>query len=466
MQTRLTSLDASFLEVETSTAHMHVGWVAYLRPPAGEPPPSFAAIRDHVAGRLSRAPRYRQRLAQVPLRINDPMWVDDDRFDVDDHVIHSPAPDLRPVVDEVLSVPLRRDRPLWELWVADRLADGRIGIVGKVHHCMVDGIAAVELGSLLLDPSPDPPPEAADDWQPRRGPEGVDLLAAAVRDRVAEGVRLAGAAAGLLRRPAELEKLLATTRRAADALASSAAPAPSDTTLNGPISPDRRLATLMSSVEELRAVGTHFRCTLNDVLLAAVAGGLRRFLMRRGIAPPRLKAMVPVNVRRPDEPAALGNRISFIFVPLPCDEPDPVRRLMDVHLETSERKRRGEAEGGDLVLRAFDYAPRTLQASVSRLVASPRTFNLVVSNIPGPADPLYMLGCELEEAYPVVPLADRHALSVGMTSLRGGAYFGLYADRAALPDVDDLAADVGAAVDDLVALAASDPAPAPAPAFG
>lgn len=452
MQTRLTSLDASFLEVESPTAHMHVGWVALFRPPDDGPVPDFKALQAHVAARLPRAPRYRQRLLRVPLRINDPIWVDDTRFDIGNHVVHSPAAELGPVVDEVLSVPLRHDRPLWELWIADRLADGRVGIVGKVHHCMVDGIAAVELGSLLLDPSPHPPAQPDDHWRARPGPEGMDLLTTALRDRVLEGARLAGVAARLASRPRRLAGLIGEARRAADALGSSMTPASSEGGLNEPISPDRRLATLARDLDELRAVRARFGCTVNDVVLAAVAGGLRRFLMSHGVAAPRLKAMVPVNVRGEDDPA-LGNRISFMFVPLPCDEPDPVRRLMNVHLATTQCKRRGDAEGGDTVLRAFDYAPRTLQAAVSRLVASPRTFNLVVSNIPGPAEPLYMLGCELEEAYPVVPLADRHALAVGMTTVRDGAFFGLYADRAALPDVDDLALAVNEAIDELVALA-------------
>ncbi|MEX2197119.1 MAG: wax ester/triacylglycerol synthase family O-acyltransferase [Thermoleophilaceae bacterium] len=465
MQTRLTSMDASFLEVESPTAHMHVGWVALFRPQGDRPLPDFRALREHVAARLPRAPRYRQRLLRVPLRLNDPIWVDDTRFDIDEHVVHSPAAEIGQVVDEVLSVPLRHDRPLWELWVADRLADGRVGIVGKAHHCMVDGIAAVELASLLLDASPDPPGEPDDGWRPRPGPEGMDLLASAVRDRVLEGARLAGRAAGLVSRPRRLAGLIGDARRAADALGSSMTPAPADGGLNDPISPDRRLAMIGRGLDELRAVRARFGCTVNDVVLAAVSGGLRHFLMHRGVAPPRLKAMVPVNVRGGGDAGALGNRISFMFVPLPCDEPDPVRRLMNVHLATSNCKRRGDAEGGDTVLRAFDYAPRTLQAAVSRLVASPRTFNLVVSNIPGPAEPLYMLGCELEEAYPVVPLADRHALSVGMTTVRDGAFFGVYADRAALPDADDLAAAVDGALDELVELAARperDPHPEPA----
>lgn len=446
MRARLTSLDASFLEVESQSAHMHVGWVAaFAAPPAGERP-GFRAIRDHIAARLSRAPRYRQRLAPVPLGLGDPIWVDDPGFDVGRHVVHSSASDLSELADEVLSVPLDRNRPLWELWVADELADGRLGVVGKAHHCMVDGIAAVELASLLLDPEPVPPPPPVDSWLPEPLPTGTELVAAAVGKRLRDGIRLVRAPAEIARAP---RHAVGRAVQVADALGSSLVPASPAETLNDPISPERRLATAARRLEELQTVKVRFGTTLNDVVLAVVSAALRNFMLWRGLPPQRLKAMVPVSLREgsADE---LGNRISFMFVDLPCDEPDAVRRLRNVHLATSECKRRGDPEGGDAVLRAFAYTPRPLQALVSRLVASPRAFNLTVSNIPGPAEPLYMLGCELEEAYPVVPLADRHALSVGFTSIRDGAFFGLYADRRALPDADVLAAEVDLALDELL----------------
>jgi diacylglycerol O-acyltransferase / wax synthase len=170
MPGRLSALDASFLEIESPTAHMHVGWVATFDPPAGGPRPAFAELRDHIAARLSRAPRYRQRLAPVPLGLNAPEWVDDDAFDIDNHVLHTASRDLPEVADMAFSVPLNRERPLWELWIADRLADGRIGVVGKAHHCLVDGIAAVELASLMLDAEPEPPAPEEDGWRPDRAP--------------------------------------------------------------------------------------------------------------------------------------------------------------------------------------------------------------------------------------------------------------------------------------------------------
>lgn len=465
MPTRLTSLDASFLHVESPHAHMHVGWVAVFAPPEGSEPPGFAEIRAHVAGRLCRAPRYRQRLTPVPLGLGDPVWVDAEDFDLDEHIIRSDARRLDPVVDATLSAPLRRDRPLWELRVADRLEGGRIGIVGKAHHCMVDGMAAVELASLLLDPSPRPEhlPEAA--WRPAGPPSQVDLVADALRDRVRDGLHAAMAPVRIAGSPRRIGELVARGREAADALASSLVPATPGSGLNAPISPRRHLGRTARALSELRAVKDHYGVTLNDVLLAVAAGGIRGYLRGHGVAPPRLKTMVPVSLRAAGDAADLGNRISFIFVDLPCDEPDPERRLLNVHLATSERKRRGDARGGDAVMRAFGYTPRTVQWALSRLVASPRTFNLVVSNIPGPQEPLYMLGARLEEAYPVVPLADGHALSVGMTTVGDGAFFGVYADQQALPDADVLTAEIDFALDELLERCAPRTAPAPEPAL-
>ena len=203
---------------------------------------------------------------------------------------------------------------------------------------------------------------------------------------------------------------------------------------------------------DLKRIKNQFGTTVNDVVLAVASGGLRRFRERRGQVPVKLKAMVPVSVRPEDGAGALGNQISFVFVDLPCDEPDPLRRLTDVKQDIGERKRGGEPQGADTLLKAFGYAPRTLQRVVSQAVASPRTFNLVVSNIPGPREPLYMLGCELEEVYPVVPMADRHGLSIGVTTIKDEAFFGIYADRASVPDADRLAECLDESMDELLAL--------------
>jgi diacylglycerol O-acyltransferase len=449
--TRLSPLDASFLEVENPRAHMHVGWVALFSPPKGRRRPSFSELRDHVAGRLGRAPRYRQRLVSVPLGLNGPVWVDDESFDVNRHVRHSRASNISTVVNRVMSTPLDRANPLWEIWIADNLSDGRIGVVGKAHHCMVDGIAAVELAALLLDPTPKPPRPEPDHWRPAPPPSSLGLLAQGVRDRVSDELDLVRLPARLARSPRHVIGLADDGRRAARALAHSfSSPAPRSM-LNKPISPLRHLALSQRSLDDLKHVKRRFRTTVNDVVLAASSGAVRRFLQRRGERPIRLKTMVPVSVRDGDGAGQFGNRISFLFIDLPCDEPDPVRRLLEIHMAMSDRKQAGEPKGGESVLKMVGYAPHRLQRLVSQLVASPRTFNLVVSNIPGPSEPLYMRGCELEEAYPVVPLADRHGVSIGVTTIKDGAFFGIYADRKSVPDAHLLARGIDESIEELIA---------------
>ena len=447
---RLSALDASFLEVETASAHMHVGWAATFDPPEERPAPSFEQLRDHIARRLHRAPRYRQRLAGVPLGVARPAWVDDDRFDVTRHVRPADTASLTELTGSVLSTPLSRERPLWELWIADRLDDGRIGIVGKAHHCMVDGIAAVELATVLLDQEPNKPPDPPDHWEPSEAPGGARRLVEGLVDTARDQLSLAGSLAGVVGSP---RRLAAGAQRAGTALLHSLAPASPLEMLNGPISPYRALATLARSMDDLRAIRHAYGCTINDVVLAASCGGVRRHLERHGEHPARLKAMVPVNVRDESAAEALGNRISFIFLELPCDEPSAERRLRSISRATVQAKESGEPSGATTVLDLAAAAPSVLQRAMSRLVASPRTFNVVVSNIPGPQLPAWMLGCRLREAYPIVPLADRHALSIGFTSVDGGAFFGIYADRDAGPDAELLAADIGDELDELRELA-------------
>ena len=446
---RLSALDASFLDVETASAHMHVGWAAAFDPPDERPAPSFEQLRDHIGRRLGRAPRYRQRLADVPLGVARPVWVDDDRFDITRHVRAAAPVGLDELAGSVLSTPLSRERPLWELWIADRLDDGRIGIVGKAHHCMVDGIAAVELATVLLDMDPVQPPDPPDDWRPADGPGQARRLVDALVDTARGQIALAGSAAGLLGSP---RKLAAGAQRAASALTNSLTPASPLGLLNDPISPYRTLSTLARPMDELRAIKRGYGCTINDVVLAASTGGVRRHLERRGERPARIKAMVPVNVRGGDG-GELGNRISFIFVELPWGEPGAQRRLEAVTRAMERAKTTGEPAGATTVLDLAAAAPSVVQRAMSRLVASPRTFNMVVSNIPGPQPPMWMLGCRLREAYPVVPLADKHALSIGFTSVDGGAFFGIYADRDAGPDAELLARDIGDELDELRELA-------------
>jgi diacylglycerol O-acyltransferase / wax synthase len=458
--TRLSALDASFLEVESPNAHMHVGWAAVFDPPANTHAPSFEQLRAHIGSRLPRAPRFRQVLRRVPLGVNAPVWVDDPDFDLAHHVTEAGSSRLEDIVDASMSEALPRDRPLWQMSIAPRLDDGRIALVGKAHHCMVDGIAAVQLGSLLLDPTSDPPRAEPDGWRPQPAPGRLELLARGAADLLRDQLRIAAVSARALTSPGRAVEVAERGVRALGALADSARPARLVGTLNRPISPRRRLGFLSRPIDDLLRIRSSHGVKLNDVVLAAATSGVRRFMAERGERPVAVKAMVPVNVRSGRDEDAFGNRISFIFVDLPCDEPDPVRRVREIHGGTDERKRRGFPEGGDDVVGLLGLAPGPVQRLASRLIASPRAFNLVVSNIPGPREDAYMCGCRLRETYPVVPLSDRHTLSIGFTSVGDRGCFGLYADRDALPDVDDLAAHVDAALDELLDRAAAEVTPA------
>jgi len=447
---RLSALDDSFLAVESANAHMHVGWAARFSPPQQGPSPSFTELRDHIESRLCRAPRYRQRLAQVPLGMNAPVWVDDEDFDIDRHVVRSSAHRLADLADSCMSRQLPRDRPMWQICISDQLEGGGIGLIGKAHHCMVDGIAAVELASLLLDPSPVPPTEETGAWRAKRPPGPVHRLVEGVLDRVMEEASLARFPMRLVRAPWRVARVVAPIRRTGGALAQSARPSAPVEPFNQAISPARHLAWFERPLADLKRIGRAYGASVNDVLLAAAAGGMRNFLKGRDQEPAPLKTMVPVNVRGEGSAGELGNRISFLFIDLPCDEPDPVRRLQDVQLAMGKRKDAGDPEGAEVAMEAVKYLPRTVQHAVSKTIASPRTFNLTVSNIPGLRDPMYMLGCGLQAAYPVVPLAEQHALSVGMTTVRDNAFFGLYAARDQLPDADRLAEAVDSSIDELL----------------
>ena len=443
---RLAPLDEAFLAVESPSAHMHVGWAAIFAPPESGPSPSFDELRDHIAARLPRAPRYRQMLRPAPLGLGAPAWVDDPEFDIRRQVKRSHTSQLAELIDDCLSVPLPRDRPLWQIAIADRLDDGRVAIVGKAHHCMVDGVAAVELASLLLDPDPRPPDPRPEAWSPDDAPTGLAMIAGGTLDFWRHQLELLRLPGLLVRTPASA---LSRLGRAGRALAGAARPAPAPTALNRAISPLRHLGLVARPIEDLLEVKRAFGVTLNDVVLAASASATRDLLHAHSEEAVRLKTMVPVSVRSgaADE---LGNQISFMFIDLPCDEPDPVRRLQQVHEATSERKLAGEAQGGNDILRLLSFAPSPLRRLASGMVASPRAFNLVVSNIPGPREPLYMRGCRLLEAYPVVPITDEHTLSIGLTTVGDKAFFGLYGDRRCERDVTTLGASLERSIDELL----------------
>jgi len=359
---------------------MHVGWVAVFSAPAEGRLPSFAELRDHIELRLTRAPRYRQKLASVPLGLHAPEWTDDHAFSVARHVYRAPGP-LRDLVEEVMSMPLRRDRPLWEMWICEDTAQEQFAIVGKAHHCMVDGLAAVELGSLLLDSTPEPAWCEPDGWRAAPEPGGERLLARGLRDLLYQQLDLLRWPLHLARSPVPAARQSAAgALRVTRALSHLLGAAPASV-LNGQLSPLRRLAWAQRPLGDLRTVKRAYGTTVNDVMLAAVAGGMRSYLIRRGEEPVALKVMVPVSVRSSAD--VLGNHISFVFAELPCDEPDPLGRLYRVHAAMSRRKRDGEPDGADLVLRAV--ARSTSWCPTSPVPTCPCTCSAVRSRRPIPS---------------------------------------------------------------------------------
>jgi WS/DGAT/MGAT family acyltransferase len=444
MRSRLTSLDGSFLRLETPNAHMHVAWSGLFEPHPDLPRPTVEALREKVAARLDRVPRFRQRLAFPPMRLAEPSWVDDPGFAVANHVTAPGDPGAAltlarfcQLTDSALSEPLDRGHPLWQVQLVPRLEDGRAGLIFKMHHALVDGRSAVELALLLFDLTPDPGPEPPSRWTPAPPPSAARLALDAFYSNTLEPLRAARGVGRLAARPGEVG-FTGTLRRAALAFEQDLLRSAPDSYLNRPIGPRRVLVRHRARMSDVVDAKRRAGATVNDVCLAAVAGALRELARLRGEPAQPLKAMVPVSVRADDQQRDLGNRITFAFVELPVATRSRAARLTHVRRETASFKQSGRAAGTGAMLGALGLLPDPVKNRAARLASSPRVFNLTVSNIPGPRYPLFMLGAELNEAYPVVPIAEQHALAIGMFSYRDDMFFGLYADPHALPEVHAL----------------------------
>jgi diacylglycerol O-acyltransferase / wax synthase len=447
---RLSALDAAFLSLESADAPMHVGWAAVFAPRADGSRPDFEDVRAHIEGRLGRAPRYRQKLLDIPLGLDDPVWIDDPEFDISNHVLEAGHADFGSLVDEVMSKPLEHGRPLWELWIAEQLEDGQIGVVGKAHHCLVDGLAAVELMSLLLDVTPEAEILEPEQWVPQERPGSIELVGEAIGHQLGQALDLGMVPIGWARNPSRLLDLPGQAWSAARAIVHAAMPLAPPSRINGSMTGARHLALRSRPLGDLRTIKNRFGTTINDVLLSASAGSLRDLLDELDEPSQEIKAMVPVSVQGPDE--RWGNGIAFLFLPLPTEEANPVWRLRDIHVAMRERKRENEPEGSDAVLGALSLAPRGVRRLASRILASPHLSNLTISNIPGPRMPLYLLGCEAVRAYPVVPLTGGHGISIGMTTVHDQACFGVYAQADLADDAERIAEGIDRAIDELLEL--------------
>jgi WS/DGAT/MGAT family acyltransferase len=456
---RLSPLDVSFLYLESATTPMHVGGVAVFEPPASGF--DYELLVELIGRRIALVPRYRQKVRGVPGHLANPVWVDDEHFDLTYHVRRSALPkpgtdaQLRELVGRLQSRRLDRSRPLWEIYLVEGLAGGRVGIVTKTHHAVVDGVSAVDIGTVLLDATPEPREVPVDDWSPTHEPGLLGLVAGAVTDLVRRPTEALDAARGaVLDVRATAERLAGMTGGVLSSVLTVARPAPASP-LNVPIGEQRRFGTARTDLDDYRRVRQAHGGTVNDVVLAVVSGALRAWLLTRGEAvrpASTVRAMVPVSVRAEGERGQLGNRVSSYFVDLPVGEGNPVMRLHQVSFAMRAHKESGQSIGADALVQLSGFAPPTLHALGARVASdlSRRIFNLVVTNVLGPQFPLYYAGARMLEMYPVVPLSKGQALSVGLTSYDGGVYYGLNADRDALPDVDVLAGTLEESLAELV----------------
>lgn len=458
MPDRLSALDVSFLYLEDGTTPMHMGeMLIFQAPDSGF---DYDRLVTLIRRRIAFVPRYRQRVRWVPGRLANPVWVDDQDFDVAFHVRRSALPSpgtdgqLRELVARVMSRPLDRARPLWEVYLVEGLEGGRFAILTKTHHAMIDGTAAVDIGQVILDATPDPKPTPHLHWNPSQEPSGAELVAGAVVDSVRRPASVvdnarksmtdAGeAAAGLLRSAGGL----------VSALWSAARP-PAESPLNVPIGAQRRFGTATLDLEDFKRIRREHGGTINDVVLAVLAGALRAWLMTRQEnvgGRHTIRAMVPVSVqdigaRRP------SNRVAAFLVDLPTGEQDPVVRLNRISFDMGQHKEDGHMVGAQTLVALTGFTPPTLHAMGARLAGdlSRRVANVVITNVPGPQQPLYVAGAQLLAAYPVLPLVKNMAVSIGLTSYNGGVYFGVNADRDAMDDIDVLTACICEAMDELL----------------
>lgn len=455
--TELTPADASLLREErAASAHMHVGGIALLE---GRPP-SIGDLRAHVLRRLQRVPRYRTTVVPPPLGIGRPHWAVDPNFNIDYHVRHVALPspgdedELLTAAARLYSQRLDRRRPLWELWVVEGLEGGRFAVVTKSHQALVDGIVSADLMTALMDPEPspaDPPPDppSTGRWLAPPLPSSAQLVASAVRDAgrlaVSRPLRLAGA----LARPAEA---LAGAAGLGGRVSERLKPAP-PSPLNVPIGPHRRLARAAVPVADLKLVKDTFGGTVNDVVLAIVAGAVREWMADRGLRTEgvELRAAVPIAVEKTR--ARQPRPIALLHAPLPIGEPDPLVRFERIRRAMSENTAGRHALTGERLITLETFSPPSTLARVSRLQMDTRRFNLVVGNVPGPQEAMFLLGRRLETTIPVPFLSGDRALAVAVTSYAGTAEFGLLGDLDKLADIDVVATGIGSSMDELLALA-------------
>jgi diacylglycerol O-acyltransferase len=453
---RLSALDATFLAIESPDVHMHVGTVGLfaagpLRTAAGGL--DIERIRGLAEPALRENARFRQRLERVPV-FGHWVWVDDARFDLDYHLRHTSLPEpgdlrqLKRLAGRIFSQKLDRGRPLWEMWFVEGLADGRFAVITKVHHCMIDGISGVDLLGGFVTAAAEKRRAASGRFVPRPAPRPERLALDELAHRAQLPLRAAAGTLELLRAPRRTVSGVSHAVAAVGHALGAGFGAASETPLNVKIGPHRRFDWLRMELAAVREAKERFGATVNDVVLAIVAGALRRFFERRGLAVDELDvcAMVPVSVRTARQRGKLGNRVASVRARLPVDERDAVQRVSRVVAETRRIKRSDVVEGTELLETLSDFTVTGLFVQLARLASVSGSYNLTVTNVPGPRTPVDLLGARMEEVYPLVPLFANQALGIALFSYDGGLFWGFDADWDALPDLHDL---VGAVQEEL-----------------
>jgi diacylglycerol O-acyltransferase / wax synthase len=466
MADQLTALDATFLELEQMDegATMHIGSVMIFETPPNGVCPTLAEVRESIASRLTKLPRYSQKLSSERTGgLSWPRWQDDPQFDVADHIQRAALPspggeaELMEWTSDFFSHRLDRTRPLWEMVLLEGLHGGRWALAAKTHHCLVDGVGSVGVVHLLLDLEPTASPRHA----PER-PETPTTAAAlpwslhapeALGDLARSGVRAARAGVHAALHPGET---LERSRSLVELIVRDEVIGAPETSINVPIGANRRFEVVRADLGELKAIGHLLGGSVNDVILAACTSGLRTLFMSRSEDPPEqgLRAMVPMNIRQGSEQLALGNRISSLFVTLPVGDPDAFSRLRRIVEHTGALKSSGAALGAATMIDLASMAPPVLHASVARSLYATRLFNLTITNVPGPRVPLYAFGAPLVEALPIVPLAAHHAIGIAIVSYGGQLAVGISADRDSTHDLDVLACGIETGFDELRGLLA------------
>ena len=461
---RMSPLDASFLHLEDHVTQLHIGSVTILE----GPPPPFTDVLEMVRGKLPLVPRYRQVVRFVPLAMGRPVWVDDTHFNLGYHVRRTALPspggeeELRNLVGRIMSQQLDRAKPLWEMWMAEGLGEGRWALISKTHHCMVDGVSGTDLLTVILDKEREPEASRTEGWNVQAGPSGMRLLADALVERSVSPYEAFRSVRAGLRAPRQLAARAEETTRALIGMRGLVRRTP-PSSLNGPIGPHRRWSWARSQLSDVKAIRAALGGTVNDVVLACITNGFRRLLLAREESIDRVvRTMVPVSVRSPGERGTYNNRVSAMFAELPVGIEDPVERLNAIRAQMEGLKESKQAVAGETLTSLSGFAPPLLLALGERVATRvpQRNVNTVTTNVPGPQFPLYAAGRRLLEAFPYVPLGGRIRVGVAIFSYDGALNFGVTGDYDTAHDIVVLCEGIEQGMRELVSCAA-EPPPSP-----